>query len=203
MFQEGVTQRRWSRGASSSSRSSQNTAGTDASMSELASSDADFSQSTDGTGIAITDIKENVPSASQGMMDEREQRALADLSVAAHVSFLGSSMTGLARPVCALLVRAGSAKSSLSCTPRSLTLTHAAASGLAATTPTRSAADSAARPPRQRGRVLTCSASLQACIPGWALSAWLAKLASTRGPSHRETSLRVCCRHKHWTVFFT
>ena len=102
-----VPQRHWSRSASSSScssqisdassssRSSQNTAGTDVSMSELASSGVGFSQSTDGSGVAMTDIEENVRSASQGMMEDREQRDLADLSVAAHVSFLGSSMTGL------------------------------------------------------------------------------------------------------------
>ena len=39
--------------ASSPSRSSQNIAGTDASMSELASSDACFSQSTDGSNVDV------------------------------------------------------------------------------------------------------------------------------------------------------
>ena len=53
--------------ASSSSRSSQNTAGTDALMSELAISDACFSQSTDGSDVAMTDIEENVPSGGLGM----------------------------------------------------------------------------------------------------------------------------------------
>ena len=74
----GVSQRQWSRSASSSScssqisdassssRSSQNTAGTDASTSELAGSDACFSQSTDGSDVAMTDFEENVPSAGQG-----------------------------------------------------------------------------------------------------------------------------------------
>ena len=53
--------------SSSPSRSSQNTAGTDASMSRLASPDACFLQSTDGSDVAMTDIEENVPSAGQGM----------------------------------------------------------------------------------------------------------------------------------------
>ena len=78
MFAEAARQRQWSRSANSSScssqicdvtsssRSSQNTAGTDASMSELVSSYACFSQSTDGTDVAMTDIEENVPSACQG-----------------------------------------------------------------------------------------------------------------------------------------
>ena len=67
-FAAGGRQRQWSRSVSSSSRSSQNTTGTDASMSELASSDACFSQSTDGSNVGMTDIEENVLlSAGQGM----------------------------------------------------------------------------------------------------------------------------------------
>ena len=46
--------------ASSPSRSSQNTAGTGASMSELAS--------TDDSNVAMTDVEENMPSAGQGML---------------------------------------------------------------------------------------------------------------------------------------
>ena len=52
---------------SSSNRSSQNTASTDDSMSELASSDACFTQSTHGSDVTMTDTEENVPSAGQGM----------------------------------------------------------------------------------------------------------------------------------------
>ena len=78
--------------ASSSSRSSQNTAGTDALMSELAISDACFSQSTDGSDVAMTDIEEKCALGWSRNDGKREQRALAGLSVAARVSSLGSTI---------------------------------------------------------------------------------------------------------------
>ena len=127
VFAEGARQRQWSRSASSSScssqisdassssRSFQNTAGFEASMSERASSNTCFSQSADGSDVPMTDFEENAPrwSGADGM---RAPRALADLSAAAPVSSLGSTMCSPRfssdAAVCASLARAASAKSS-------------------------------------------------------------------------------------------
>ena len=59
MFPADGEQRQWSRSVSSSSGSSHNTDGSDASMSELARSDGCFSQSTGGSDVAMTDIEEH------------------------------------------------------------------------------------------------------------------------------------------------
>ena len=89
-------------------------------MSELASSDASFSQSTDGSNVCNDGYRGKCALGWSGNDGKREQRALADLSAAAQVSTLGSSLTGPAcsfpsssdASVSASLVRAASAKSS-------------------------------------------------------------------------------------------
>ena len=126
---------------SSSSRSSQISAGTDASMSELAISDACFSQSTDGSDVAMTDT----------LSWSRMTGSVSSELSLAHVSSLGSTMKGPAcsfppssdATVCASLVRAASAKSSplmharvTDNHPRSATLAAATPMGSAATPPT-------------------------------------------------------------------